>query len=58
LTVDSPAGETIAAYDFGGRLLFTGKKPQGKAVFTVGNSAGGKIVIVKGSSGWTKKIAR
>jgi hypothetical protein len=57
LTVDSPAGETIAVYDFNGRLLFTGKKAQGKTVFTVGN-AGGKIVIVKGNSGWTKKIAR
>ncbi|MDR1162009.1 MAG: Ig-like domain-containing protein [Tannerellaceae bacterium] len=57
LTIDSPASETIAVYDFNGRLLFTGKKPQGKTVFTVGN-AGGKIVIVKGSSGWTKKIVR
>jgi hypothetical protein len=57
LTVDSPAGETIAVYDFNGRLLFSGKKPQGKAVFTIGNS-GGKFVIVKGSSGWTKKIGR
>jgi hypothetical protein len=58
LTVDSPASETIAVYDFNGRLLFSGKKPQGKTVFTVGNPAGGKLVIVKGSSGWIKKMAR
>jgi hypothetical protein len=57
LTVDSPAAETIAVYDFNGRLLYADKKPEGKTVFTVGN-AGGKIVIVKGSAGWTKKIAR
>jgi hypothetical protein len=57
LTIDSPADETIAVYDFNGRLLFAGKKPQGKTVFTVGSS-GGTIFIVKGSSGWTKKIVR
>jgi hypothetical protein len=58
LTVNSPTNETITVYNFNGRLLFTGEKPQGKAVFTVGNPAGGKIAIVKGSSGWTKKIIR
>jgi hypothetical protein len=56
LTVDSPANETVAIYDFSGQLLFAGKKPQGKAVFTLANPAGGKAVIVKGGSGWTKKL--
>jgi uncharacterized protein YjdB len=58
LTVDSPASETIAVYDFNGQLLFSGKKPQGKAVFTIDNQAGKQPVIVTGSSGWTEKTTR
>jgi hypothetical protein len=58
LTVDSPANETVAVYDFSGRLLFAAKKPQGKAVFVIANPTAGKAVIVTGSSGWTKKIVR
>jgi hypothetical protein len=57
LTVDSPASETISVYDFNGQLLFADKKPQGKTVFVLANPIGGKIVIVKGSSGWTKKAS-
>jgi hypothetical protein len=58
LTIDSPANETVTVYDFDGRLLFAGKKPQGKAAFVIANPTGGKAVIVTGSSGWTKKIVR
>jgi hypothetical protein len=58
LTVDSPANETVAVYDFSGQLLFAGKKPQGKTVFTLANPTVEKAVIVTGSSGWVKKIVR
>jgi hypothetical protein len=56
LTIDSPLSETIAVYNFNGQLLFADKKPQGKTVFTNINFTGEKMVIVKGSSGWIKKL--
>ncbi|MDR0749027.1 MAG: C10 family peptidase [Tannerellaceae bacterium] len=56
LLVNSPSGETVALYSFNGQLLFHDRKPRGEAAFTIGLRIGEKILIVKGSSGWTKKI--
>jgi hypothetical protein len=53
LHVCSPAAETIEVYSFSGERIFSAKKGAGEATFTVPTSQ--KAVIVRGSSGWTKK---
>jgi uncharacterized protein YjdB len=58
LFVNSPSDEIIAVYSFNGQLLLLEKKPQGEASFILANRIGEKAVIVTGSSGWTKKVAR
>ena len=54
LYVDSDKAEIITVYSMNGQLLFNGIKPDGQAVFDVNSSE--KVVIVKGSSGWTNKV--
>jgi uncharacterized protein YjdB len=54
LYIDSPAAEQIEVYTLSGKLLHRASKPAGKASFTIPNSE--QILIVRGSSGWTKKI--
>jgi autotransporter-associated beta strand protein len=53
LYVSSPAAETIEVYSFNGERIFSAKKGTGEASFIVPTSL--KAVIVRGSSGWTKK---
>ncbi|GHV03943.1 hypothetical protein FACS189416_1260 [Bacteroidia bacterium] len=53
LYVSSPAAETIEVYSFSGTKLFSARKNAGDATFTVPTNQ--KAVIVRGSSGWTKK---
>jgi hypothetical protein len=54
LYIDSPAAEQIEVYSISGKLLHRASKRAGKASFTIPNSE--QILIVRGSSGWTKKI--
>jgi hypothetical protein len=54
LHVSSPATETIEVYSFSGERIFSARKDAGEASFTVPTSQ--KAVIVRGSSGWTKKM--
>jgi uncharacterized protein YjdB len=58
LLVNSPDEETIMVYSFAGRLLFADKKPAGEYTFPIGYRINDKAVIVKGSTGWVKKISR
>jgi len=55
LYVNSGKAETIYVYSLNGSLLFSGKKPEGQAVFNLPLSE--KILIVQGSSGWSEKVA-
>jgi hypothetical protein len=55
LTVQTPVAEDIALYDAAGALLFRAWKPVGRATFDIRTLPHG-VVIVHGSSGWTKKI--
>lgn len=55
LFIISEKAETIYVYSINGTLVFTKEKAEGKAAFDL------KIqepVIVKGSSGWTQKVAK
>jgi hypothetical protein len=54
LYIDSPAAERIEVYSISGKLLHRASKPAGKASFTIPNLE--QILIVRGSSGWVKKI--
>jgi hypothetical protein len=54
LYIDSPAAEQIEVYSISGKLLHRVSKPNGKASFTILNSE--RVLIVRGSSGWVKKI--
>ena len=54
LHVQSPAKETIEVFDFAGKLLLRADKPAGEAVYDLDMPTG--VTIVKGSSGWTRKV--
>jgi uncharacterized protein YjdB len=69
LYIDSPEAERIAVYSITGALLCNFEKPVGKASFAVastastGSAAGfastgsaARMLIVKGSSGWVRKL--
>jgi hypothetical protein len=53
LYVDSPAAETVYVYSFTGKLLHTAAKATGQATFNV---PAAKLLIVRGGSGWSKKV--
>jgi hypothetical protein len=57
LYVDSPAAERVNIYSITGALLYGLEKPAGKTSFAV-NSTNSltQVLIVKGSSGWVKKL--
>jgi hypothetical protein len=54
LHVDTPSAETVYVYSFTGKLLYTATKAAGQATF--GIFSNDKLLIVRGSSGWTKKV--
>ncbi|MDR1331999.1 MAG: hypothetical protein LBK07_07825 [Tannerella sp.] len=56
LYVNSPAAETVAVYSADGALLRQMQKLSGAATFDLGSLPEG-VLIAKGSSGWTGKIA-
>jgi hypothetical protein len=53
LYVDSPAAEAVYVYSFTGKLLRTAAKASGQATF---DAPAEKLIIVRGSSGWAKKL--
>jgi hypothetical protein len=53
LHVDSPSAETVYVYSFTGKLLYTAAKATGQATFDLHAE---KLLIVRGSSGWAKKL--
>jgi hypothetical protein len=53
LHVDSPTSETIYIYSFIGKLLHAAPKSSGEAVFDLPAE---KLLIVRGSSGWARKL--
>ncbi|MDR0845738.1 MAG: leucine-rich repeat protein, partial [Tannerella sp.] len=55
LYVHSPVSETVYIYSFTGNLLYNGKKEIGEATFNLYYLPKG-VFIVRGSSGWVKKI--
>jgi len=55
LTIESNAAETIDIYSANGIKVFTSTKNQGIITVSCGNFPEG-ILIVKGSSGWVKKV--
>jgi hypothetical protein len=56
LTVIAPTAERIDVYSAGGALLHRSQKPPGEATLNLNLLPDNGILIVKGSSGWTRKI--
>ena len=54
LYVNSDKAETIYVYSLNGGLIYVGNKAEGITVFDIKTQE--KIIIVKGSSGWTNKV--
>jgi hypothetical protein len=54
LFVNSAANEQVSIYSVAGNLLYQAKKQAGEVRFSIGNTR--RILIVKGSSGWVKKV--
>ena len=57
LYVNSPVSETVAIYSINGTILFTAPKNTGQETYNVTNLPKG-VYIVKGSSGWVKKVLK
>jgi hypothetical protein len=57
LTVDSPSKETLTVFTVNGTLLFQDTKEKGSTVINVSHLPRG-VLIIRGSSGWTRKIIR
>jgi hypothetical protein len=55
LTVNSPAAERIDVYSAAGALLYQVQKASGEATFNFNRLPQG-VLIVRGGSGWTRKI--
>jgi hypothetical protein len=55
LTVNSSAAERIDVYSINGALLYQAQKASGEATFNL-NRLNRGVLIVKGSSGWTRKV--
>jgi len=57
LIVNSPVSETVSIYSINGMLLYSTTKPVGEKNVDIGNIME-KVWIVKGSSGWVKKLVK
>jgi len=57
LIVNSPVSETVSIYSINGMLLYSTTKPVGEKNVDTGNIME-KVWIVKGSSGWVKKLVK
>jgi hypothetical protein len=57
LTVTSPSAEVLTLYSLSGSLLLQAEKEKGSTTIAIGHLPKG-VLIVRGSSGWTRKIFR
>jgi hypothetical protein len=57
LTVNSPVSERISIYSVSGTLLYLQEKQPGEDIFNIGQLRD-KVLIVRGSSGWVRKILK
>jgi hypothetical protein len=57
LTVQTPAAEQIDVYSINGALLYQVQKASGEATLNLSRLPQG-VLIVRGGSGWTRKIVR
>jgi|GEM_PF-3323999 len=55
LFVNSPVSEAVNIYSAGGILIYSGNKQAGETLFTLRHISN-QVLIVKGSSGWMRKI--
>jgi hypothetical protein len=55
LYIQNQVSETVLVYSITGALLYNFHKPEGKASYTIHQSKGTELII-RGSSGWAKKI--
>jgi hypothetical protein len=55
--INSPVSEQIDVYSIGGALLYRATKPAGAITIHTGRIPQG-VLIVSGSSGWVRKIAK
>lgn len=58
LSVDSPDAEQVTVYSAAGTLLNRLEKSAGKVSFAVASTGSKQVLVVRGSSGWAKKIVR
>ncbi|MDR0733153.1 MAG: hypothetical protein LBF08_03710, partial [Dysgonamonadaceae bacterium] len=56
LSIASPVAERVTVYSVAGALLHRLEKPAGEASFAVASTASAQVLIVRGSSGWARKI--
>ncbi|MDR0733320.1 MAG: carbohydrate-binding domain-containing protein [Dysgonamonadaceae bacterium] len=56
LSIDSPVAERVTVYSVAGTLLHRLEKSAGKASFAVASTSSTQVLIVRGSSGWARKI--
>ena len=57
LYIQSPVAEKVQIYSISGVLLQNFQKAEGKTSYSM-NRVKGMVLIVKGSSGWTKKVIK
>jgi hypothetical protein len=57
LSVLSPVSESLTLYSSSGSLLYRSSKLPGHATFNISHLPKG-VIIVKGSTGWVRKIFR
>ena len=57
LYVKSPVAETVQVYSVNGVLLYNFQKPAGKKDYLI-SQAPGSVLVVKGGSGWMKKVMK
>jgi hypothetical protein len=57
LTINTPQAERIEVYSVAGQLLYVAQKDAGKATFDLNGLSRG-VLIVRGGSGWVRKIVR
>ena len=56
LHISSGVSECVSIYNLNGNLLYSGNKQSGKFTFNLNPVEGSKIIIIRGSSGWVRKV--
>jgi hypothetical protein len=55
LWIENQVAETVQGYSITGALLFSFQKPEGSVLYPI-NQPNAAMLIIRGSSGWAKKI--